>query len=195
MQVEERRCKPEFIKQADGEDGILFFINSDVKEDALSIVEYNDRLPPEFRGAPAVEHPSDQDDLPEAPPEWEPKFLPAQVRVVQLLSDLIRSPFTQRSRKLALLISAWDLVRDQGNSPDQWLAGNMPLVHQFLRTNGQSFSHRVYGVSAQGVSLDDSDAVDTIAKLPASRRIQIVGHDDGEHDLTAPLVWLMSAEE
>lgn len=122
-------------------------------------------------------------------------FLPAQVRIVQLLSDLIRPPFTVRARKLAVMISAWDLVRDQHLTPDQWLAKNMPLAHQFLRTNGQSFVYRVYGVSAQGVSLDDSRGVEEIGKLPASRRVEIVGHGDAEHDLTAPLVWLMSAEE
>lgn len=193
LQVEERRCRPEFIKQADAEDGILFFINANVKEDGLSIVDYNTRLPPEFR----------EPNLPDqggvtasvTMPEWEPKFLPAQVRIVQLLSDLIRAPFTNRPRKLALLISAWDLARDQGHTPDQWLALNMPLVHQFFRANGKSFTSRVYGVSAQGVNLDDDAAVDVAADLMPSRRIQIVGHDDGEHDLTAPLVWLMSAEE
>lgn len=201
LQVEERRCRPEFIEQADAEDGILFFINANVKEDSLSIVEYNSRLPPEFRGeTPTVGSAGEGSiSLALTIPEWEPKFLPSQVRVVQLLSDLTRPPFTYRTRKLAFLISAWDLVSDQGLTSDEWLARNMPLVHQFLRTNGKSFTHRVYGVSAQGVSLEDNAAVDVAASLTPSRRIQIVGDDDddddGLHDLTAPLVWLMSAEE
>lgn len=127
--------------------------------------------------------------------EWEPKLLPAQVRIVQLLSDFIRPPFTPRSRRLAIMISAWDLTRGMKLTPRQWLAANMPLVEQFLRANGDSFKHQVYGVSAQGVNLEDQPAVGEAAKLTPSRRIQIVGPEDEGHDLTAPLVWLMSAGE
>lgn len=198
LQVEERRCRPEFIEQADAEDGILFFINADVKEDGLSIIDLNARLPKEAMVTVLTGgSPQDGGDVspPLLAPEWEPKFLPAQVRVVQLLSDFLRPPFTYRTRKLALLISAWDLVRDQGHTPEQWLARNMPLVDQFLRTNSMSFTHQVYGVSAQGVRLDDDVAVDDATKIAPSRRVQIVRHDGDGHDLTAPLVWLMSAEE
>ena len=70
----------------------------------------------------------------------------------------------------------------------------MPLVDQFLRANSQAFKHRIYGVSAQGVRLDDDAAVSEAAKLTPSRRIEIVGPDGAGHDLTSPLVWLMSAE-
>lgn len=200
LQVEERRCRPEFVKQADAEDGILFFVNSDVKEDGLSIIDLNARLPNNAAVAEAVSAQVSPQELggvsaPIVTPEWEPKFLPAQVRVVQLLSDLLRPPFTYRSRKLAFMISAWDLVRDQGHTPEKWLAKNMPLVDQFLRTNGMSFTYQIYGISAQGVRLDDNVAVDSATKIVPSRRVQIVRQDGEGHDLTAPLVWLMSAEE
>jgi hypothetical protein len=196
LQVEERRCRPEFVTQADAEDGILFFINANVKEDALSIVDLNARLPKEV--GEAVLEPLRELENTSAPvvaPEWEPKLLPAQVRVVQLLSDFLRPPFTYRTRKLALMISAWDLVRDQGYTPELWLARNMPLVDQFLRTNGASFAHQVYGLSAQGLRLDDDAAVDGATKIVPSRRVQIIGREGEGHDLTAPLAWLMSAEK
>ncbi|MEB2870951.1 TRAFAC clade GTPase domain-containing protein [Pseudomonas rhizosphaerae] len=198
LQVEERRCRREFVEQADAEDGILFFISTDVKEDGLSIIDLNARLPKDAAGnISSLEFPQELGEVgtPVKVPEWEPKFLPAQVRVVQLLSDLLRPPFNHRSRKLAFMISAWDLVRDQGHSPEQWLAKNMPLVDQFLRTNGMSFTYQVYGISAQGVRLDDDAAVDDATKMVPSRRVQIVRHDGEGHDLTAPIVWLMSAEE
>ncbi|MFQ0829072.1 hypothetical protein AAH211_11200 [Serratia fonticola] len=193
-QVEERRCRPEFIEGLSAEDGILFFINADVKEDTLSIAELNARMPDE-EGVEAEQ--SDEGDkiVADSLCEWEPKFLPAQVKIVQLLSDLIRPPFTTRSRRLAILISAWDLTRGMNFTPRQWLAINMPLVEQFLKTNGSYFKHQVYGVSAQGVSLKDHSAVDEAAKLIPSRRIQIVGPEGEGHDLTEPLVWLMLADE
>jgi len=80
-----------------------------------------------------------------------------------------------------------------GLEPRAWLATRMPLVDQFLRTNGASFEHELYGVSAQGVSLDDGAAVDQAALLLPSRRIRIVGPEGEGNDLTLPLVWLMSA--
>lgn len=193
-QVEARRCRPEFIDVVADGNGILFFISADVKGDALSVVELNAMMPPGAAdhgggtGVPEAEAPSP------APTEWEPKLMAAQVRVVQLLSDLQRTPFEPRRRRLAVIVSAWDLTRGSGLGPVEWLAAKMPLVDQFLRTNGQFFEHRVYGVSAQGVQLDDAAAVGEAARLTPSRRIEIVGPEGAGHDLTSPLVWLMSAE-
>lgn len=200
LQVEERRCRPEFVEGVDIDDGVLFFINADVKGNFLSVTELNAWLPGggavEIDGAEADLEKKREDEV--APPvlrEWEPKLLPAQVKIVQLLSDLMRPPFTLRQRRLAILISAWDLTHGMDLAPPQWLASHMPLVDQFLKTNGAFFRHQVYGVSAQGVSLEDNSAVDEAAKLTPSRRIQIVGREGEGHDLTAPLVWLMSADE
>jgi Double-GTPase 1 len=77
------------------------------------------------------------------------KMVLAQVRIVQLLSDLLRPPFTQLRRRLAVIISAWDLV-PEGFTPDRWLSTQMPLVDQFLKANGDLFRTNLYGVSAQG---------------------------------------------
>ena len=207
-QVEARRCRPEFIKVVGDDDGILFFISSDVKGEALSIVELNAMMPPAPTAQDDMARPREGaaisgengGDFPttEGNPsaasstEWEPKLVPAQVRVVQLLSDLQRAPFEPRRRRVAVVISAWDLTRGSGLGPGEWLAQNMPLVDQFLRTNAQFFDHRIYGVSAQGVRLDDDNAVGEAAKLTPSRRIEIVGPEETGHDLTLPLVWLMS---
>lgn len=191
-QVEERRCRPEFIENFDSENGILFFINADVREDDLSITELNARMPIDIADVdPAIGNDTTSGLL----REWEPKFLPAQVKIVQLLSDLTRPPFTPRKRRLAILISAWDLTRSMALVPSEWLSVHMPLVEQFLRTNEDLFKHQVYGVSAQGVCLDDDLAVDEAAKLTPSRRIQIVSPEGEGHDLTEPLVWLMSVDE
>ncbi|HEI9851337.1 TPA: hypothetical protein SLN67_004418 [Serratia marcescens] len=184
-QIEERRCRSEFVEDVVDEDGILFFINADVREDFLSITELNARIPDDLGSAAS----------PPLRREWEPRLLPAQVKVVQLLSDLIRPPFIPRNRRLAVLISAWDLTQGMEITPHQWLSINMPFVEQFLRANGKYFEYHVYGVSAQGVNLGDDSAVDEVAKLTPSRRIQIVGPSGEGHDLTEPLVWLMSADE
>lgn len=193
-QVEERICKPVFVEELSKNDGILFFINADVKEDGLSIGELNARLPAEAQ-IPATVAGEDLHRESVKLQEWEPKHLPAQVKIVQLLSDLVRPPFEPMRRRLALMISAWDLTREMQLTPARWLATHMPLVSQFLRANPDYFDYQIYGVSAQGVILDDDEAVERVSHDLPSRRIQIVGPDEDSHDLTEPLVWLMSVKK
>ena len=193
-QVEARRCQPTFIENVANDDGVLLFITADRKEDDLSIRKLNERLPPgsvELMGEVETEHMTVEQAEPR---EWLPKYVPAQVKIVQLLSDLLRPPFVARRRRLAILISAWDLTAGTGMNPVNWLASHMPLVDQFLKSNSSSFLHVIYGVSAQGVRLDDKFAVDKVADMPASERIQVVGPEGEGHDLTRPLIWLMSEE-
>jgi len=200
IQVEERRCRSEFIEEVSADDGILFFINADVKNDTLSVTELNARLPDQSSGEPCgagrvLEATNDESSVGSLRREWDPKLLPVQVKVVQMLSDLLRPPFSPRRRRLALLISAWDLTRGMGLEPLEWLAAHMPLVDQFLKSNDKAFEHQVYGVSAQGVNLEDASAVVEITRLIPSKRIQIVGPGSEDHDLTVPIVWLMSVGE
>jgi hypothetical protein len=192
-QVEERICEPEFIENLSKNNGILFFINADVKEDGLSITEFNARMPVGDASINVLD--MEHDGQENESKEWEPKYLPTQVKIVQLLSDLIRPPFELLSRRIAVMISAWDVTRGTDLDPQKWLAVNMPLVDQFLRSNKDYFEFQVYGVSAQGIRLEDNAAIESASKLMPSRRIQIVGPDHEGHDLTEPLIWLMSVEE
>ena len=68
----------------------------------------------------------------------------------------------------------------------------MPLLDQFLWTNGDCFDSRVYGVSAQGINLNDQAATERASKGNPSERILIVDGSERGHDITAPLVWLMT---
>jgi hypothetical protein len=193
-QVESRRCRPEFVDSVSKEDGILFFISADVKGDSISIAELNSLMPEDSaEEGTSVELKEEKRSRVEVG-EWEPKTLPTQVRVVQILSDLLRPPFERRSRRLAVIISAWDLTEGSGLDPQSWLDRQMPLVSQFLQTNKDLYKHQIYGVSAQGVSLENKVAVNQAANLTSSRRIRVVGPNENGHDLTAPLVWLMSRE-
>ncbi|MCK1384442.1 hypothetical protein [Bradyrhizobium sp. 21] len=206
VQVESRRCRQVFRKNVDADDGILLFISANANQDGLSIVELNSMMPPEDSERPPVaaepsatmppvsESGDERDPSASVQAEWEPKKVPVQVRIVQILSDLLRSPFAPRKRQLVVILSAWDVVASTMQTPSGWLAANMPLVDQFLQTNDDSFSAQIYGVSAQGVSLDNSEAVDRAAKLPPSHRISIIGPSRSGHDITEPLAWLISTK-
>ena len=196
-QVESRRCRPEFLEAVAKDDGILFFISADVHGGSMSVVEMNALMPNvglQQVGAELGNTETEKKSSISLAEEWTPKMVPIQVRVVQILSDLLRPPFEPRLRRLAVIISAWDLTDGMGLNPHAWLDAQMPLVSQFLKTNGTAFKYQLYGVSAQGVNLENRVAVDQVAQLVSSRRIRVVGPDAEEHDLTAPLVWLMSKE-
>lgn len=194
-QVIERRCRPEFVEEVSTDDGILLFISADVREDSLSVVELNSRIQVPVGALAPIGLGSNDSIKSNYEREWEQDRLPVQVKIVQILSDLRRRPFEQRRRRIAVLVSAWDLTTGMGLAPGQWLANHLPLVDQFLKTNAQSFQYQIYGVSAQGVDLGNATAVDVAARLTPSRRIQIIGPEGAGHDLTIPLVWLMSAQE
>lgn len=199
-QIELRRCRRTFFDNAEANDGILFFVSAENKQDSLSINEFNSFMP-----SGDVELPDDADAAPAETTEasarratvteWGPKHTPVQVRIVQMLSDLHRHPFTARPRRLALIVSAWDIVAGSGISPARWIANEMPLLAQFLATNAESFTTRTYGVSAQGLDLNDKAAVAEAAKGDSSRRIILVDGTDVGNDITTPLVWLMSQGE
>ncbi|HDZ2859241.1 TPA: hypothetical protein RST11_005264, partial [Klebsiella pneumoniae] len=144
-QVEDRIFRKDFMKNFSDDDGILFFISADVREDFLSVTELNARLPSNVESEETLNNDSTDENSENIITEWEPKLLPAQVKVVQLLSDIIRPPFEPCLRRIAILISAWDLVHDSGVTPNDWLEVNMPLVAQFLKTNSDYFDHQIYG--------------------------------------------------
>lgn len=202
-QAEARRAPKRFVEEADDR-AILFFISADASEDALSVKELNDRLPMNGMfelpaeakdgvlalGEGIIEDTAEHTHHPE---QWGPEKLPAQVRIVQLLSDFIRPPFEPHRRRLALMVSAWDLTQGMGLSPSEWLETKMPLLSQFIRANSDRFETAIYGVSAQGLALSDAEAIDRAAADLPSLRVRIVEVDGSEgHDITRPLVWLMT---
>lgn len=192
-QVETRRCKQDFVDGFSDDDGIMLFVSANTKEDYLSVVELNDRLPPD-EGTDLAEVAQDEKNEAEKSSdlvEWAPKMLPEQVRIVQILTDLLRQPFFWRRRRLAFIISAWDLVEPSDRLPMDWLETNLPLVHQFLMSNKQAFETKIFGVSAQGFDLADEKAVNNASVDDPSKRINIVAEDSSGCDLSAPIVWLM----
>lgn len=130
---------------------------------------------------------------------WHPKYAPTQVKIVSLLSTLREEPLDSGPRRMAVMLSAWDKVRDEGLSPEKFVEEKLPLLHQYLRQDAGKWEWRAYGVSAQGGDYDKPDAqniTEEAGKLLAldhpSMRIQLVYGKTQSHDLTVPLEWLIS---
>lgn len=163
-------------------DSVMLFINADKDNDRVMISDFGDILGSD----------SDPEALPPIKP-FDPREMPEDVKVVELLQMVNRPPRFARRRNIALMISAWDVVEELSHlDPEAWLHQSATMLSQFLHNNQHLWNARVYGISAQGGSLPrDQDKLTKIAK--PTERVRVVGPDAGAHDLTAPVQWLISS--
>lgn len=185
----QRRWDAEFADTAEGAEGILLFVHPHEVREPTTIREVA-----ALQGLQAL-----RDDEAGADEEipWQPEHAPTQVQLVDLLQFLAQSLAAQRAVRLAVVISAWDIVLKQPGrvTPDQWIERRLPLLAQFLAANPEVFEHRVYGISAQGGDLrEKGDRSALIEKEVPSKRIVVQHGDAMSHDLTAPIRWIMEGE-
>lgn len=173
-----RGCRPAYVDGYKRPGGIMLFVNADRGQDGMTILDLGSIL----AGADGAEQIGELR-------EWSHELVPEQVRLVDLLQFIEGPPFARRRRRLAVAISAWDVVDAAALSPNDWLARELPFLHQFLSANSEAFEFRAYGISAQGGDVTGEGRAELLRQTP-SERIACVGHSAEAHDLTAPLVWL-----
>lgn len=171
------QCQRELYDAVAVSDGILLFTNAEREDDALLISDLGDILDGDGENADIS--------------SFNPYDLPEEVKIVEFLQMANRRPIQFKRRRVALIVSAWDVV-PEGMEPEAWLAEKRPMLAQFLRYNAELWDVRVYGVSAQGGRLPQDRKRLARVRTPAER-IRLVGHGANRHDLTSPLRWLGSA--
>jgi hypothetical protein len=119
------------------------------------------------------------------PTIWDAASAPTQVQLVDLLQFLIWRR-AGRALNLAVVVSAWDLVRSAEQSPRDWCAARLPLLGQFLASNPKCMQAAHYGISAQGGELP-KDAERLRALTHASERLEVVDDLSTSHDVTLPV--------
>ena len=131
------------------------------------------------------------------PVDWSADIAPTQVRIVDLLQMLMSGDLNIGKRRLALFISAWDKVEEEGGTPLEVLESKLPLLNQYLRSGRDPWNWQVWGISAQGGVYEDSEKGESLAETEklrdlarASDRIMVVGEEGTSTDLTKPLQWL-----
>ncbi|ANJ97472.1 hypothetical protein [Serratia plymuthica] len=184
LQLASRKCKKDYVEGFDGNGGVLLFVTADKVTDGMSIRD----VAPITREQEIIEDPEEHT-------EWDPKMVPSQVSLVELLQFLQHKPFKIINRRLAIIISAWDVVETQAIllTPTAWLEREFPLLFQYLINNKDYFDFRVFGISAQGGDVTSNSRNELVLKVP-SKRISCIGEDTEPHDLTSPIAWLMSRE-
>lgn len=121
---------------------------------------------------------------------WSPELLPHQAKLVELLQFLLER--TQRKLRVAVVVSAWDLVEDLGKTPHTFISRELPLLQQFLEANDDRLEHAVFGVSAQGGDITDASEKQSLLELDdALKRIKVRQDHDSGQDITKPIAWLL----
>ena len=114
---------------------------------------------------------------------------PTQVQLVDLI-QLTLEQRGQRPARVCVMVSAWDTVK-LDCTPAEFVSQNLPLLDQYLTSNQNWLSSRVYGVSAQGGSFDDEEAKKKLAARDALDRAYLKGGDDGLAAIGDPVVWAL----
>lgn len=186
--------------------GVLLFIHVDKIKPPGWIAD-DAALAEGLGGAPAEADADAAADAPAGAPgegqadgtvKWKPESSPTQVQLVDMLRCLQAPPLDVGPRKLAVVLSAWDKVENDEVSPERFLELHLPLLHQYLAHGlTAGWSHRTFGVSAQGAEYDDvkgppSAEADRMRDMEIpSQRIKVVVGDAISHDLTEPVNWLL----
>jgi hypothetical protein len=205
-QFAQRICPEKYVRGFGEDGGIALFVNADRPSDGITLLDIGTAVGGGPQEEPQTAHnpsPAQQEQAEQTPAAekqkppadaWRPSFVPEQVKLVDLLQFLQMPPFERRRRRLAVIVSAWDVVTPVSLEPADWLSREMHLLEQFLRNNPESFEVRVYGVSAQGGDVKGAAKAELLKLSKPSLRIRCVGPNASPHDLTAPLVWLSGGD-
>lgn len=144
---------------------------------------------------PALTEPhADKETLETQIKEWSPDLSPIQVQLVELIQFAQALRVIPTQLRISVIVSAWDTVPER-TLPISWLENQMPLLFQFLNANLETSPFRIYGVSALGGDLKkDREKLERL-ETPSTRITVISSSLKPDHDLTAPIRFLLSAEQ
>lgn len=122
---------------------------------------------------------------------WSPELLPTQTKLVELLQFLLER--TDLKLRVAVVVSAWDLVENEFRAPDAFVSQELPALHQFLEANDDLFEYTIFGVSAQGGDITVPAEKQTLLELDdALMRIKVQQEQQTSQDITKPIAWLLT---
>lgn len=184
QQLTDRRISSHHDKLIQQATGVMLFVHPDVEKGIrLTVVRHLEATLPGSQPA----DPTPTNVIPNA---WSPDLLPHQVQLVELLQLLLER--TQRTLRVAVVVSAWDLVDDMGFPPHVFLARQLPLLQQFLEANDDLLDYEVFGVSAQGGDITIEAKKQALLELDdALKRVKVRHDEETTQDITKPIAWLL----
>ena len=192
MQWEDRHWSKAYDQLARDSKGALIFIHPKKVREPQSITQVMELCEVLAEG----EEPGDEQAVEQGigsamGVDWKPEFAPTQVQLIDLLQFLLFSPCVRATYRIAVVISAWDIVSALQLEPIEWLRQRLPMLHQFLAANVGVLEAKVFGISAQGGDLtrDEGKLKNTVEP---SDRIVVQRGTISSHDITAPVRWVLT---
>ncbi len=183
QQIEHRKISAAHAALFRDANGVLLFVHPDV-EKATQLSD-QEQIAASIGGA--IETGSAAQGQAAVPVPWKVDLLPTQVKLVELLQFLLE--LVGQRLRVAVVVSAWDLVEDIGQTPREYVSGRMPLLRQFLDANDDVVDNAVFGISAQGGAIPEDKS--KLLELDALKRIRVCHDAENDHDITKPLAWLL----
>ena len=196
-----RTCSKAVADYLQNRNGLLLFLRSEGMKKPLPLIdiitteaEMQAALPsPTLSGGGTAPVPDDQSGQ-----AWAAEDAPDQVKIVDILQILSSHMPAHHEEKLAIFVSAWDVV-DENLSPEGFIEKELPLLHQYLTNAEHGFDINIYGLSAQGGEYvkenHEGELPQELSNLlnlrNASARIKLVSDAEPTNDLTNPIAWLM----
>lgn len=190
------RCIPlDFCDRLQQATGVLLFVHCDHNADH-AVLEHSKFIDANLM--PAQSESSAVDPV----SEWRLEDASQQTKLVDLLQFIAEIGPRQQPLRVAVMISAWDLVENAPQlgphsaaeipkNPGQFLTRRWPLLDQFLHNDTKTFRFRVFGVSARG----GGDTPEEIARLTnfvnPSDRVILVDGTHRSNDLSRSVRWLL----
>jgi hypothetical protein len=187
QQIEHRKMSAARVALFHEANGVVLFVHPDVRKGTQ--ISDQDQITASIGGAIAAE--SGASGHTAVPVPWKAEMLPTQAKLVELLQFLL--DLVDQRLRVAVVVSAWDLVADVGQTPLEYVSGRMPLLRQFLHANDDIVDHTVFGVSAQGGAIPDDKF--KLLELDSLKRIRVChGSEYDQEDITKPLAWLLGGK-
>lgn len=198
------QCRPGLFAALVEADGLILFTNANRPEDDRLLFDATaqyEELEAAFEAeltAAGEDHSTEPDASIEEPDgvggerrgaPFNPDDMPEEVLLIELLQQINRRPNVERRRRLAVVVSAWDVVTDE-ITPLEWGRRARPMLAEFLRHNEALWEVEFWGVSAQGGDLPQ-DAARLLQFSDPAERIKVIGPSSSPHDLSAPISWLL----
>lgn len=183
QQLTDRRISRHHDALVQAATGVMLFLHPDVQKGTqLTVARQLEASLPGSQGGETMAVPT--------PNSWSPEMLPHQAQLVELLQFLLER--TQRKLRIAVVVSAWDLVENLGRPPHTFVSRELPLLQQFLEANDDLLEHAVFGVSAQGGDITVAAEKQLLLEIDdAVKRIKVRQDQDTGQDITKPIAWLL----
>lgn len=186
QQLEHRKMSAQHADLLRHANGVILFVHPDVQKGTQ--ITQQEQMTASIGGAEEAGTGADGNAV--VPVPWSVETLPTQMKLVELLQFFLER--VDRRIRVAVVVSAWDLVDELGQSPHDYMSRHMPLLRQFLDANDDLLEHAVFGVSAQGGTIPDEK--DMLLELDALKRIKVRYGNNADHDITKPIAWLLGGE-